>query len=934
MPAEAKPLAPMPPKRPAIDVRGARVHNLKGIDLSIPLQRLTVITGVSGSGKSSLAFDTLFAEGQRRYLESFTISARQLLTRWERPEVERIDHVPPAIAFRQDAGRQPGRRATIAKITEIDEALRTLFARLGTVVCSQCRRLVRRETPDTITQFLGSLAAGTRFQIAIPIADDDQAAARDALSEAGFTRFLEAGSAQWAIVDRLTAGASDVKRTREAAETAFQHGGGRCSVLWEARSDAALADAQWEIAGQEWQERRFSEELACSQCGATYLDPDARLFSDQSPLGACRECHGAGATTQVCSDALWTRGEQTVAETLASLSVSVAGKALVDELVKSMSKARLTIDRPIQDLSGAERAAIGQGAPRKKWIGLDAVLQQWAGERHRPGVRGLLRAFSRTICCPHCAGMRLRPEALVIRLAFLSPDAPANAPNIAELRRKSIAELAAFCDGLPEHLDAERRTIASPILDDLKKRTVALLNLGIGEPALDRPLRTLSDGEARKVALAGIVSSALVQALYVLDEPSAGMAPADAAAVRNAVQELQRRRNTVVLVEHQETFLAAADHVIEIGPGAGREGGHVVFAGTPESHRDFSLSTAADGDATSADAALRPRRNDEIRWRMRLSNCRRNNLKNITVEIPLGVLSVVSGPAGSGKTSLVGHELYDAVKQWLRDPDGSDRRLEIVEPDGRPANLPLARPLEACVLVDQSPLPGSLRTTPATCVKAFDEVRRLFAQTSDAQVRNYGPARFSFNAREGGRCPKCEGTGELRIDLQFLADLTLPCPECRGSRYQRDILQIRYRGMNIDEVLRLSVRDAWSFFARQPRIVRRLQPLRDVGLDYLPLGQPVSTLSGGERQRLKLAIHLAGRQRQRTLFLLDGPSAGLHRRDVAVLVRCLRSLLDVGHSVIVVDNHPEILSAAEWRLELGPGSGSEGGQIVSAGPVA
>lgn len=978
----------------SVELRGVRVHNLKSIDVSIPLGGLTVITGVSGSGKSSLAFDTLFTEGQRRYVESFPADARRLLARLERPDADRIDHVPPAIAFRQDAGRHAGPRTTVATITEVHDSLRVLFARFGRIVCPGCGVTIRHENAATVRERTSALPDGTRWQVAFPVRVEagDVAVQENSLRERGFVRIVRDGRAvtlgdstaepaprkrrakstgsgsdasEWlVVVDRLTAGRVDESRCLESLEAAFSHGEGQCVLLVDAASlsNESSPAPTLRIDDRDWTVLRFFEDLRCGRCGIEFAEPEPRLFSFQSPLGACRTCHGTGAVSNLEPDDVLKGGIALLSDMLTPFPVGSPSRRVLEEFLSRAAAIGVPVDREFAEWTAADDALFldppqtpparrKKGGSTKKeestFPGLKAWLAELEQNAHRPGVRGLLRAWRSSRICPACRGDRLQPAALAVRLDMPgrsrdvdpSPDPSAStrtsdAPNIAEICRLTANDVLSIVAALEAGFDvvasskqspttaARQSTTSSastafPVLAELRRRLQSLIDLGLGEIELNRSLRSTSGGEARRTALAATLSTALVRALYVLDEPAGGMHPLDAARVLAAVRALRDAGNTVVVVEHDETFLAAADHLIEIGPGAGPDGGNVTFAGKP------SDLAAAPGTATGPwlSGERRPvpramRRDLDESPRLRLSGCRTNDLNGLTVEFPLGALCVVSGASGTGKTSLVAGSLQSAANRMLGRSTGDPLEpasFTLVPPPR--GQLP-GPPFEDVALVDQSPLAGSLRSTPVTALKAFDPIRTLFAQTHDAQVRNYGPSHFAFNAAEG-RCPKCEGTGRLTIDMQFLADVSMTCPECEGARYQREILQVNYRGLNVAEVLAMTVREAWTFFSRQPKVIRRLQPLRDVGLEYLPLGQAVSTLSGGERQRLKLAMRLASRRRVRTLFLLDEPTIGLHRSDVATLIACFDGLLAVGHSLVVIENDADVIQAADWVIELG-----------------
>ena len=952
----------------AIELRGVRVHNLKGVDLSIPLGGMTVVTGVSGSGKSSLAFDTLFTEGQRRYIESFPADARRVMARLERPDADRIDHVPPAIAFRQDAGRHAGLRTTVATVTEVHDSLRLLFARFGKIVCPDCGAVIRHENAGTVREAVASLPEGTRWQITFPrrVASNDVAAQEQALRERGFVRIIRdvrtqtLGAAtvppvqpvpkrskrasksaaneptsfsEWlVVVDRLTAGKVDEARCLESLETAFSQGDGTCVILVEAGSVNPGETRQ--IDDRDWGVHRFSEELRCGHCGIEFIEPEPRLFSFHSPLGACRTCHGTGTTTSLAAERLF--DSEAPQQALLTFPSGSSSDRVVQEFLSGAAAAGVPVDRSLSTWTDAEKSLFLEGLrttsnPRKRaandksaFAGLRVWLRELEESTHRPGVRGILRAWRVPQTCPACHGDRLQPAALAVRLGAF---------HIAELCRKTATELMTFLtDAEQSGAHALLPPAAAPVREEACKRLRALIDLGVSDIPLARSLRTLSGGEARRTALAATLSTALVRALYVLDEPAGGMHPVDAARILAATRALRDRGNTVVVVEHDETFFAAADHLVEIGPGAGLDGGRVTFSGAPADLPAAPGTTTGPWLSGERQPAPRTsRRNPEEGPRLRVTGCRTNNLQGIDVEVPLGSLCVVSGVSGAGKTSLVAGSVMGTAARLIGRPvarPADFARAELIPP--RRGQIP-GLPFEDIALVDQSPLPGSLRSTPVTSLKAFDPIRSLFAQTQDAQIRNYGPSHFAFNASEG-RCPKCEGTGRLTIDMQFLADVSMTCPECDGTRYQSEVLQVKYRGLNIAEVLAMTVREAWSFFSRHPKVVKRLQTLRDVGLDYLPLGQSLSTLSGGERQRLKLAMQLASRRRVRTLFLLDEPTTGLHRSDVATLIACFDGLLALGHSLVVIENDADVLRAADWIIELGPGGGTHGGRVVRQGP--
>jgi excinuclease ABC subunit A len=836
-----------------ISLRGVRVHNLKNIDLDLPHRQLIVFCGPSGSGKSSLAFDTLYAEGQRRYIECFAAYTRQFLDRLEKPDADQILGLPAAIAVAAGGGSRSS-RSTVATATEILDFLRVLWARVGRVACESCGREVKCHTPESAAMDIASLVPGTRLLIAFLAEDSPTADALRGLAAAGFQRVVAGGmilrmeeliagkvsmegTRPLVVVDRLTVpepaaeGLADFRsRLVESLEMAFEQGGGTGWVLAESQpsGSTALAGRVESIDGKEWRRFGFNANWSCVDCGRDYLEPQPRLFSFNHPLGACPTCEG----------------------------------------------------------SGTVHTGRGKGRPKKPAADEDAA-------------------------CPDCRGKRLRPEALCVRVGGL---------GLADLLACTIG------DALEKvrHLDLtdSERVVARFVGEQVVSRLGYLNQVGLAYLTLDRPLSTLSGGEAQRVSLTGALGSNLVNLLYVLDEPSVGLHPRDTEKLLESILQLKRRGNTVVVVEHDETVIRAADQVVEIGPGAGEFGGRVVFQGPPGEIEQSAESLT--GNFLSGRRAIRPpalRRTATHGW-IRLVGARKNNLSGLTVEFPLGVLCLVTGVSGSGKSTLVEETLYPALCGRLRKPVPAGAVFDDVVGDGQ---------IDDVVLIDQGPIGRSPRSNPVTYVKVFDEIRDLFAETVAARTRNYPAGHFSFNV-SGGRCETCEGEGSLRVDMQFLADVYMKCPDCEGKRYRRDVLEVTHRGKNVAQVLRMTVREAFSFFRGENKIRARLQPLIDVGLDYLQLGQPANTLSGGESQRLKLAAYLAGRIRRRTLFLLDEPTTGLHDADVVRLLDCFEALLAVGHSLIVVEHNLAMMKAADYLIDLGPGAGAAGGRVVAAGP--
>ncbi len=827
-----------------IELRGVRVHNLKGIDVRLPLGKLIAITGVSGAGKSSLAFDTLVAEGRRRYIETFAPSARQFLERIERPDADAIEHLPPAVALRGEGSFDA--RATLGTITETDDLLRMLFARLGQAFCPHCHSPLKAQTPDDVCRELLAWPDGTRFVVTFPTENTDTAIAR--WRKLGFVRTIDPSefksqisdfkteatdrsnpiskipnqnSLVLIVVDRLIAGKTPAARILDSAEQAFQHGGERCIVLWESLPNQPVTGIPIEWDGRVWQLARFSRRLLCFDCDVEFplVEPDS--FSFESPLGACSECGGFGS-----------------------------------------------IER----------------------------------DGHRRS-------------CPTCDGSRLSPFGRSVRLGRVT------SPTIVELRSMPIADLSSFIDDIAGAASDANRILVASAIKELSARLRTLAELGLDYLSLGRSPRTLSRGERQRIRLAGMLATRLDNAMYVLDEPAAGLHPSEQPRVLAALRRLQQAGNTVIVIEHQRTFIEAADEVIELGPGAGRDGGRIVFHGTAD--RGAGFQSAASGANKREQHAANGQVGNLPHGTLRLEGVTLHNLKDVTVEFPLGVLCAVTGVSGSGKSSLIQHTLYPALCQ----------RFGIsctVEPVGKVAALSGVEQIDAVVFLDSAPIRRSARANAATMLHLLSEMRRLFAETTEAKVQNFTARHFSFNAAKGGRCPRCRGLGAVEIDMQFLANLSVVCPECHGSRFQSQVLDAKLRGLSIAEVLNLSAAEAFTFFRGQPQLQRRLKHLKDVGLGYLPLGQSASTLSRGECQRLKLATMLSSSSRTRTLFLMDEPTTGLHPSDVAVLLECFRRLVDVGHSLIVIEHRPEFIHCADWVIELGPGAGDAGGRVMNA----
>ncbi len=989
-----------------IALRGVRVHNLKSIDLDIPRGKLVVICGVSGSGKSSVALDTLYAEGQRRYLESFPAYSRQFLQRLEKPAADAIEGVPPALAV---TGRQTSRsnRSTVATTTEIADYLRLLLAKIGKIVCPDCKRPVERFQPQTVAERLQELGEGTRFLITFPVSiprSECLAELLGRLRESGFLRIIagtalidlsegslddlarrvkkgmsgppghisssiaagknresfsiederrfgtdpspsyeplklrtagEQGEFLLVVVDRLVAGTVPLKRLRDSLETAFEKGKDTCVVLIEQRSDHSQSGAGpidranmdpmtngnrcfpqrlengYAPHQTSWKHWLFTRRFQCRECGREFIEPQPRLFSFNHPLGACRECEGFGDVIDIDLDLVVPDKQKSIRQGAIAPWNYPAFAHELEELLALAEDYDLPVDIPFAQLEPWHLSLIMEGVPERDFGGLRGFFAWLERRKYKMHYRVFLSRWRSYRPCPSCGGKRFRPEVLAIHVG---------GRNIAELFAMTVTEALKFFSNL--ELSPWEKKVGKAMLEQIIARLTYLENVGLGYLTLDRPLRTLSGGELRRVALTAALGSSLVNMLYVLDEPSVGLHPRDIDRLIAALNHLRNRGNTVVVVEHDQAIIRSADHVIEIGPAAGEEGGRVVFQGTVEELLACKESLTGDWLAGRRRPIARSsRRSPQHGW-IRLIGARGHNLKNITVAFPLRVLCLVTGVSGSGKSTLVQDTLYPALCRRLRIPGPKAQPYDELFGDGQIGDV---------VLVDQTPIGRSSRSNPVTYAKAFDEIRLLFAETPEARRRGYTPSHFSFNV-DGGRCPTCAGEGQLQIEMQFLADVYVTCPDCQGKRFRKELLEVAYRGYNIAQVLEMTVRDAFTFFRGQPKIQQRLKQLIDVGLDYLRLGQSAQTLSGGEAQRLKLASYLSSKKGAHTLFILDEPTTGLHDADVLRLCDCFDALLNLGHSFIVVEHNLHLMAVADYIIDLGPGAADEGGQVVVHGP--
>ena len=919
----------------SIRIRGARTHNLKDVSVTVPIGSLTVITGVSGSGKSSLAFDTLYAEGQRRYAESLSTYARQFLERLDRPDVESIEPVPPAIALEQKNGVRNA-RSTVGTQTEIYDSLRLLFAHGGTVFCPACGVAAVPGGVERAVEELYSVERGARATLVAPLPWRSNGGRRsrrrsredrmriEELKRAGFFRAFSPQGETVEIGEEVE-GLLD-------SEGCLPVVVGRFAVREESRAEiAAAADSAFAMAGSlvtvfEDRARTFRRGLHCPRCGADFRDPTPALFAFNSPLGACAACQGFGRVIGVDLEKVIPDPALTLSDRPVAPWNTPAYESAYDDLFRACRRYSVRTDIPVERLSAHEREVLIRG--RGEFYGINGFFDWLETKRYKIHVRVLLARYRAYTLCPECRGARLTPAALSVRL---------RGRTIAELSDLPLSELEHWFDELTLSPGEEKRL--SSVVAEIRSRVRYMNEVGLDYLTLSRAARTLSGGEAQRIGLASALGGALTGTLYVLDEPTIGLHAADTRRLLAILRRLADRGNTVVVVEHDPEVIEAADHVIDLGPGAGSLGGRLLFEGGPralarvKSSATGQLLRSRRGPELPAHRAPRtehrtpagrlvPFRRAE--GAITVVGAREHNLKDLTVRLPLGRLVGVSGVSGSGKSSLVRDILYNSyarrVKGFVSLDVGEHDRIEGLE---NVADL---------LLVDQSPLGRSARSNPVTYVKAWDEIRRVFSHTARAVSRGITARDFSFNS-PGGRCETCRGTGWQTIDMQFLADVTVRCDACDGRRFQGRVLAVRYRGQNIGDVLAMTVSDASSFFADDLRIVRRLRPLLETGLGYVTLGQPTATLSGGEAQRLKLASFIDARPAagRGTLFLFDEPTVGLHASDVERLIATLRRLILLGHSVCAIEHNLQFLAACDWIVDLGPGGGERGGRLVAEG---
>ena len=991
------------PRRGPLVVRGARTHNLKNVDVTLPSGKLAVITGVSGSGKSSLAFDTIYAEGQRRYVESLSAYARQFLERMEKPDVDRIEGICPAIAIRQkNSVRNP--RSTVGTMTEIHDYMRLLYARVGRTYCRQCGNEVTRETAEVVARRLGELPAGARILIgfempvvALPSADTDSAdesendsdvsskaghhdrtgpakaghyervgsaeaghyerTGIDAIAETlnvlrrrGFGRLLINGiavnvdevdpaalrgrSTVEVVVDRVRIEGDLRSRLTDSIETSYREGGGSAFAVVLPNQEPLNSNLE---PGPRSAERLvFSERFECRPCGIAYEAPQPRLFSFNNPFGACPTCHGFGNIIELDMNLVVPDPVKTINQGAIEPWSKPHYRAQLAELKRAARRGAVRLDVPWADLTdderrfvidgdpspgsgspgpsgangGAQNSGNGRAASKDKYGGIRGFFRWLERKKYKVHVRVFLSRYRGYLTCPDCGGSRLRREARDVRVAGQTIDA------VSALTVRAAQE---FFTGL--QLTEKEAAVAAKVLREIRRRLSFLVDVGLDYLTLDRLSSTLSGGEAQRINLATSLGSALVGTLYVLDEPSIGLHPRDNQRLIDILRQLRDQGNTVLVVEHDEDMIRVADHIVDMGLGAGEQGGRVVFSGDlPGLLQEPRSLTAKYLRHELAIPVPSPRRRGAGQ-KVRLFGATEHNLQGIDVEIPMNTLTCVTGVSGSGKSTLVHDVLYAAIKRAKGDWDrrvGGFSRLEGLEF------------ISDVVLVDQAPIGRTPRSNPVTYLKAFDPIRELLASTKDARSRGLTASHFSFNV-PGGRCEACQGEGEVRVEMQFLADVFVPCDQCDGMRFKPNILDVRYRGKNVHQVLEMTVREALTFFGTSPKVLRRLQVLDEIGLGYLRLGQPATTLSGGEAQRIKIAAHLASFSGERVLYILDEPTTGLHFDDISKLLAAFRKLVEAGHTLLVIEHNLDVVKTADYIIDLGPDGGEGGGRVVAAG---
>ena len=911
-----------------LHVKGAREHNLKDINLESPRDKLVVITGISGSGKSSLAFDTIYAEGQRRYVESLSAYARQFLGQMEKPDVDFIEGLSPAISIDQKT-RSHNPRSTVGTVTEIYDYMRLLYARIGRPHCPKCGRPITQQSAEQIIDAIYSLPEGSKVQILAPVVRGRKGEYRKTVEEIrqeGFTLVRVDGITRTLyeeielaknhkhtieiVVDRIAVDRRKRGRIADSVETALKHGGGIVNVVF------ASGD-----------EHLYSEHYACIHCGVSFQELSPRMFSFNNPYGACPDCSGLGYRKEIDPDLIIDPRRGLLDGGLLPLANS-KGQWFEAQMTALAKLLKIGVDQPLGELPPEKRDIIlygtngeelsfeytsASGYTRKvnrPFRGIVPSLERWYRDTSSDQWRQNLEQYVATLPCPTCSGARLKPEILAVTVEGL---------NIHEVTTLSIRSALSFFENfdLPER----ERLIAAQILKEIRARLGFMVSVGLDYLTLDRQAGTLAGGEAQRIRLATQIGSQLTGVLYVLDEPSIGLHQRDNRRLLATLKGLRDLGNTVIIVEHDDETMRESDYIVDLGPGAGADGGRVVVAGTLEDVEACSSSVTGQYLSGARSIAVPDTRREGNGKQLRVLGAAEHNLKFVDVTFPLGCFVCVTGVSGSGKSSLIEDVLYRGV---------AHRLYQVVSRPGKHTDIEGIKHIDKVIEIDQSPIGRTPRSNPATYTKLFDEIRSLFARTPDAKLRGYAAGRFSFNVK-GGRCEACQGQGQEKIEMHFLPDIYVPCDICKGTRYNRETLQVKYKNRSIADVLNMTVSEALDFFTNIPKIRRRLQTLYDVGLAYIQLGQPATELSGGEAQRIKLAKELSRRSTGKTLYILDEPTTGLHTADVQKLLDVLHRLVESGNTVIIIEHNLDVIKTADWIIDLGPEGGDAGGMIIATG---
>ncbi len=915
-----------------IRIRGAREHNLKNINLDIPRNKLVVFTGLSGSGKSSLAFDTIYAEGQRRYVESLSSYARMFLGQMEKPDMDSIDGLSPAISIDQKTtSRNP--RSTVGTVTEIQDYLRILYANAGVPHCPNCGRVIEKQSVDQMIDNIKAMGNEKRISILSPVIRHKKGEHKKVLEDLqkqGYSRARVDGNVVLledeidleknlrhtieVVVDRIRLRDGIERRLSDSLETSLKLSGG-LAIVYDNDED---------------KEQIFNENYSCPVCGISIGELTPRMFSFNSPFGACPECSGIGMILDINEDSLVSDPGLSIedgAVKYTGWTLSGLYKWEVHRIVSVCKKYDIPYDKPWNTLSKKQKDIIlyGNGGKqmtmeyvsegqthqyKKDFEGIIPSLKRRYGETQSEGLKSEIQRYMFESPCKACKGKRYRPETLAVTINDL---------NIAQLSDLSIVDVKKFLNTLV--LTQKQRAVADRVLRELNAKLDFLINVGLGYLTLSRSAVTLSGGEAQRIRLATQIGSGLMGVLYILDEPSIGLHQRDNEKLLSTLKGLRDLGNTLIVVEHDEDTMRQSDFLVDIGPGAGEHGGEVVVAGTPEEVAACDASITGQYLSGKQSIPVPKERRKTDSGFIQIKGARENNLKNINVNFPIGVLTLVTGVSGSGKSSLVNEVLYKAAAKQIN---------KSKEFPGKYTSISGLENIDKVINIDQSPIGRTPRSNPATYTGVFDPIRALFASTGDAKARGYNQSRFSFNVK-GGRCEACKGDGIIKIGMSFLPDVYVPCEVCKGARYTNETLEVRYKGKNISEVLDMTVEEAYDFFKNMPRIEPILKVLMDVGLSYIKLGQPSTTLSGGEAQRIKLAYYLSKRQTGKTMFILDEPTTGLHSHDVKKLIAILQRLVDYGNTVIVIEHNLDVIKCADYIIDLGPEGGDEGGTVIAKG---